>query len=203
MNSNNNTINSNNNITIVQFGKEDISKMNISKLMDIFLKSTGGNIIANMLKQINFNPEYPEFNSIYMSDLAREIVKIYDGTKFVSKKFKFIKDHIINNVNGNINKVCTSFLEDISLKKNEDILKKIHINDVSLQLITGTDAEDIVRKEIKDKIINNIYEIDTERKLTIIEQNRIQHLENKRDGLIQITLERLKDELYNNKNLFI
>jgi hypothetical protein len=217
---NNNTTNSNNNnITIVQFGKEDITKMNIPKLMDVFLKSTGGNIIANMLKQFNCNPEYPEFNSIYISDLAREKVKIYDGKKFVNKKFKFIKDFIVNNVNGNINKICTSFLENNAYKKSEDILKKMHINQVSLKLITGSDAEDIVRDEIKEKnkkkqdipcqnnlvdkitkttLLNNNKE-ELERDFTIEESKRVTHLENKREGLIQITYERLKDELYNGK----
>lgn len=218
---NNNTTksNNNNNITIVQFGKEDITKMNVPKIMDVFLKSTGGNIIANMLKQINCNPEYPEFNSIYISDLAREKVKIYDGQKFVSKKFKFIKDFIVNNVNGNINKICTNFLENNAYKKNEDILKKMHINQVSLKLITGSDAEDIVRDEIREKenkeqdtlhqnniidkiakteLLNN-YKDNIERDFTIDESKRVTHLENKRDGLIQITYERLKDELYNGK----
>ena len=221
---NNNVINSNNNITVVQFGQEDINKLDLSKLMEVYLKSTGGNIIANMLKYINLNPEHPEFNSIYMSDLAREIVKIHDGKKFVSKKFKIIKDLIINKVSGNINKICDKFLEDITLKKNQDILNKMHINEVSLKLINGCDAEEIVREEIKqqEKLIefekqklikntsnqtkNNItIESDTEDEcdMTETELNRVKHLEDKKDGLIQITTDKIKDELYNNKSLFM
>lgn len=221
---NSNNTNSNNNITIVQFGKEDLSKMNLEEMMKVYLKSTGGNIIANMLKYINLNPEYPENNNIFMTDLAREIVRIHDGKKFVSKKFKSIKDNIINNVSTHITDICDKYLLDDNYEKNESIKNKIYINDTSLKLISGIDAEDIVREEIKEKtkektkeielkstkydkkgINNELYEdydseSDIELDLSVFDKKRIVHLENKREGLEKITVDKIKDELYNNKS---
>ena len=120
---NSNNMNSNNNITIVQFGKEDLSKMNLEEMMKIYLKSTGGNIIANMLKYINLNPEYPENNNIFMTDLAREIVRIHDGKKFVSKKFKNIKDNIINNVSTHITDIFYKY--DKNKSDVDNLYKKV------------------------------------------------------------------------------
>jgi hypothetical protein len=216
---NSNNTNSNNNITIVQFGKEDLSKMNLEEMMKVYLKSTGGNIIANMLKYINLNPQYPENNNIFMTDLAREIVRIHDGKKFVSKKFKSIKDNIINNVSTHITDICDKYLLDDNYEKNESIKNKMHINDTSLKLITGIDAEDIVIEEVKEKnkklvipsikdknkieisleISDTDSDTDIEVDLSVFDKKRIVHLENKREGLEKITNDKIKDELYNNR----
>ena len=148
-NTTNNTINNtmtnsnnfNNTNIIVQFGKEDLSKLDIIESMGIYLKSTGGNIISNMLKYINFNPNHPENFNIYMTDLAREIVKIHDGKKFISKRFKSVKDQIINNVSLHINDICDKYVKDEKTKKSNDVLKKININNISLKLINGDEID--------------------------------------------------------------
>ena len=59
---------------IVQFGEEDIDKIDLKEAMKTFLTSTGGNIVSNMLKYINLNTKYPENNNLCISDNAREIV---------------------------------------------------------------------------------------------------------------------------------
>jgi hypothetical protein len=211
-NNSNNVINSNNNnITIVQFGKEDLSKIDLLKLIDVYSHSTGGNIISNMLKCIHLNPQHPEFNSIYMSDFAREIVKIYDGNKFICKQFKKIKNSIIDKISKDINTLCDNYLK---LQITDDkTIKQLHINDVSLKLINGIDAEDIVIDEIKNKKINtitdNVKTENTEEKeesqiiLTQQDKNRIKHLDSKKNDLKEITDNNLKDTLYNNKNICI
>jgi hypothetical protein len=210
---NNNLINNGNTINIVQFGKEDISKMDFMEAMNVFLQSTGGNIISNMLKHINFNPNYPENYNICMTDLAREIVKIYNGEKFVCKKFKTVKDQIIGILSRHINKLCIDYTKNIKTKKSEDILKKININNISLRLINGEDFEDLIRAEnIKDeplKIKNeeeNKLITDTKSNCILDELNdyqlqKMEHLESKREGLQIITGDKLKDELYNNRGL--
>ena len=206
INSNNN-LNSNNNINqtinIVQFGKEDIKNLDIKEAMNVYLKSTGGNIIANMLKYINFNSNHPENFNICMTDLAREIVKIYDGSKFVSKKFKNVQEQIISNVSTNIYELCDKFVEDENIKKTRDILQKININNISLKLINNDDIEDLVKEQ---DILNNVKKLkcnsSESEELTVEQTKKIEFYENKKLGLQEITNEKIRDELYNNRNLF-
>ena len=211
---NNNQINKGvivNNIQLVQFGNEDISKLNLGDAMKSYLKSTGGNIASSMLKYINLNEEYPENNNISMTDLSREIVKIHNGKKFVYKKFKNVKDEILTKIVKNTRKIVNNYEADETLKKSTDTKTKIKINDVSLKLIDGISAEDIVREEIKEKeklliknkIIkkNNDSESEEEREFTFEERLRIEHLENKKEGMQKRTFENIKDELYNAKEL--
>jgi hypothetical protein len=204
---NNGTINNNSiNVQLVQFGNENIDHIDTKEALDVYLKSTGGNIISNILKLINLNEKYPQNHNICISDLSRELVKIFDGKKFIIRKFKNIKSDIICKLIKNTYKLVDKIESDKFIKKTTDVKSKMKINNVSLKLIEGFSPEDIVREEIKEKekllkYENNDTEInsDEERDFNLEERLRIAHLENKQAGLLEIALERLKDELYNGK----
>jgi hypothetical protein len=224
-NSNNNQINkgvilNTTNIQIVQFGEEDIDKINLNDAMKMYLKSTGGNIASNMLAYLNMNKEHPENNNICITDNSREIVKIHNGKKFIYKKFKNVKNDILDKVLKNTRKIVTRFEDDENIKKSQDTKTKLKINDVSLKLIDGVDGEDIVREEIKEKerelklkLKNNINDdeknsvlddetdTDEERDLTFEERLRVDHLNKKKEGLQIKTFENIKEELYNGREL--
>ena len=214
-NNNNNKINNGviNNINIVQFGQEDISKLNLPEAMKQYLISTGGNIASSMLKYINLNEKYPENHNICITDMSRELVKIHNGTKFVTKKFKNVKNDIMKNIVKNTRKMTDIYIKDDKIKKSDDTKTKIKINEVSLKLIDGISGEEIVREEIKEKEkllkqktsskkdIDNSEDDDSESEeeidFTFEERLRIEHLDKKREGLQIKTFENLKEELYN------
>ena len=109
-----------------------------------------------MLKYINLNEKYPENHNICITDISRELVKIYNGKKFIIKKFKNVKNEIMKNVVKNTRKIMDNYEKDDNFKKSADVKSKLKINDVSLKLIDGMSGEDIVRDEIKekDKLLN-------------------------------------------------
>ena len=219
-NNNNNNINNGvvNNINIVQFGEEDISKLNLPEAVKQFLISTGGNIASNMLKYINLNEKYPENHNICITDISRELVKIHNGKKFITKRFKNVKNDIMKNVVINTRKIIDNYENNDNFKKSADTKTKLKINDVSLKLIDGVSGEDIVREEIKEKekllnyknnskkdmdISDEDSESEEEREFTFDERLRIEHLDKKREGLQIKTFENLKEELYNARELLI
>ncbi len=151
-NTTNNNINNNiqnniqNNNTNVQvningFGKEIMENLDISEAMKVFLKSTGGNIIPNMLKHINMNKKYPQNHNICITDFAREIVRINDGKKCIFKKFKNAKYDIVSSVSNNINSIVDIYKEG-NYKRSNDIDNKIEINTLSVRLINGEELTD-------------------------------------------------------------
>jgi len=229
-NINNGIINNNNvNIKLVQFGSENIDDLDIKEALDIYMKSTGGNIISNMLKFVNLNEKYPQNHNICMTDLSRELVKIFNGKQFIIKKFKNAKGDILCKVIKNTYKLVDKIENNNSIKKTADVKKKMKINNVSLKLIDDYSAEDIVREEIREKekllldkkikeeetiIVIEDNDTDTdndsdsdveevERDFTLEEKLRIEHLEDKKKDLQAIAFERLKEELYNGKIIFI
>ena len=218
-NNNNNNINNGiiNTINIVQFGEEDISKLNLPEAVKQYLISTGGNIASSMLKYINLNEKYPENHNICITDISRELVKIHNGKKFITKKFKNVKNDIMKNVVKNTRKIVDNFENNDNFKKSADTKTKLKINDVSLKLIDGLSGEEIVREEIKEKekllnlknnskkgidgIENEDSESEEERDFTFEERLRIEHLDKKRGGLQIKSFENLKEELYNARTL--
>ena len=188
---------------IVQFGEEDIDKIDLKGAMKTFLTSTGGNIVSNMLKYINLNSEYPQNNNVCITDNSREIVKIHNGEKFVYKKFKNVKDEIVSKGIRNTQKIIKKYKEDGTIVKTQDRKEKIKINEVSLKLINGQLGEDIVRDEINEnepKILDEDGE-EIERDFTLAERCRIEHLNNKSEGLKNKTYENIKENLYNARDL--
>jgi hypothetical protein len=224
-NSNNNTVN----IKVVQFGNEDIDKINLKDAIKLYLKSTGGNIVSNMLKFINFNEKYPENNNICITDMSRDIVKVHDGEQFVYKKFKNVKHDILDKVVNHIKKLVSLYENDDSYKKTPDIETKLKINNNSLKLICGEDIEETDSDEedidkgdnagenkindnqqnkcdietVEAEIIKIIANNERERKATAKKQYRanIEHLNSKKEGLQKIAFEKMREELRNGKKL--
>jgi hypothetical protein len=202
-NINTGSINSGNTINIVQFGKEDISKCDLVEMMNVYLKSTGGNIMSNMLKYLNFNPNYPQNFNILMTDLAREYVKIHNGKKFVTKKFKTVKNDILNVLSGHITLMCNNYITNPKIKKSKDILSKMNINNISVKLINDDDIIPLLKDKGNKGLENKLDEDSDIDDLTPEQERKLTHYESKRQGLQEITEIRLKDELYNNKDLVL
>jgi hypothetical protein len=128
---NNGTVNNNNvNIQLVQFGNENIDDLDIQEALNIYLKSTGGNILSNILKYVNLNEKYPENHNICITDLSRELVKIFNGKKFITKKFKNVKGDILGKVLNNTNKLVDKIENNKNIKMTSDIKSKMKINDI-------------------------------------------------------------------------
>ena len=161
-----------------------------------------------------------------MTDNARELVKVFDGDKFVFKKFKNAKFDIIDRVSGNIFGIIGRYRAG-NYKKSADIDNKIDINSLSIRIIRGeelivtdSDEEDEEDEEDKEDDVEiddeseNTKKIKEEEKRVKKEKERkkqkekeakkkkYDHLNSKQDGLQKITFEKLKEELYNGKYLF-
>jgi hypothetical protein len=72
---NNGTIN---NINIIQFGKEDLSKIDNKEFFEA-LTEMGYKIPAKMVEKIHINDKYPEYKNIYISDINRGKAMVHDG----------------------------------------------------------------------------------------------------------------------------
>jgi hypothetical protein len=209
-NINNGTINNGivNNTTInniVQFGKEDITKLDLQEMITRYSKSTGCNIYPDMLKYINLNPNFPENNNICISDLAREIVKIYNGKKFVSKKFKNVKNEILGSISNHIMNMCTIYMENPKIKKSQYIIDKIKKNNISTKLINNDDITQLFTIKKYKKSSGEESESESEdyesEYLDDDGEKKVEYYEKKRKGLQIMTIEKIKDELYNNREL--
>lgn len=85
-------ISNNNIIQINAYGKEDIDHINYEDYMEyIRLPITG---VKKIIKNVHFNENTPQNHNLYISDLSRKYIKIYNGEKWINK----MKKPIIKNI---------------------------------------------------------------------------------------------------------
>jgi hypothetical protein len=99
-NNKNNCINSNNsnnvcqtnsnNITIVQFGKEDYSKIPNGLILNSLMTSTGIGIPCKLIEKMHFNNDYPEFQNVCITDKNRKYALLWNGDNWQCKKYENI-----------------------------------------------------------------------------------------------------------------
>lgn len=167
INNNNGTINNSNTINniantiiLVDFGKENISKINKDKIADS-IRYSGRFASSELTKIVHFNPDYPEYQNVYVKNAKEKNGKIFDGTQWKSQHTKKIIDKIYNNNTeylsenfeelSNIAKLTEErkgdFLEGISNNKTSPLIIKIK-NEIGTILEKNSDT-------LKLKFINN------------------------------------------------
>ena len=99
----------NNNIVMVNFGKEDLSIIDEKQFIDRIVKRptiSGVKIPDEVLKIIHFNPQYPQLSNIYISDINREKCMVYEDGEW--------KLSNVNNIPQIMDKACVFSSEQIS-----------------------------------------------------------------------------------------
>lgn len=131
-NNSNNTINNTVNITIpssklVNFGKENLSKIDYKKLL-LSLKDwkvTGYHIFIEMLRLIHFNPELPEFQNIYMTDRNREKFMCFHDNIWMLNDMGLL--HVLDHIEKLKNTFEEEFEEESNNNKNsKDAINKLY-----------------------------------------------------------------------------
>ena len=184
-NNNKNSIQNNKNIKnqnngiinniIIQHGKEDLSKIDDKVFLDAFLKNSGAKIPEKIIEGIHFNSKYPEFKNIYISDINREKVMIYNGNDWILTPS---------------NNITTNLLEksiDFSENRYDELDKKILNQQKKSKIEYGLKIMELMKDIDSDDDEINITKEDKERR---------QYLREKAEEYIKLLL-------YNNKDYII
>jgi len=93
----NNNLNNNlikNDISIIAFGKEDLSRITKNTMINIL--SRGFKSLPLLFENIHFNDNYPEYHNIYSSNLNSKHICIYDGEHWKKVDKADTLDNILN-----------------------------------------------------------------------------------------------------------
>lgn len=96
-NTNNGIIINNPTIKLVDFGKEELDKINYLVFIDA-IKSQGIGLFNKTIDGIHFNKDYPENHNIYISDINREKVMVYKNEKWLLDNWNTIFNNLLEKV---------------------------------------------------------------------------------------------------------
>jgi len=105
-----------NNITIVAFGKEDISLLNKDEIYKILYDKNYDPLIAS-IETIHFNERLPQYQNIKLKDIKSKYIDIHNGLSWQKKNKNNIIDETLDNHIYNI-KTLKDENNDAKIKKS-------------------------------------------------------------------------------------
>ena len=140
---NNNAINNgtviNNHINLVAYGREDMSKIDTKEILKVLRK--GYDSTLRLTETVHFNPKYPEYHNVYITNMKDKYAMMYDGKSWNLT----IKEDLINRLYDDKKDYIEANVEDFV-----NFLTKSQKN--ALDRWANTDEEDNKIKRLKERI---------------------------------------------------
>ncbi|VBB18490.1 hypothetical protein YASMINEVIRUS_953 [Yasminevirus sp. GU-2018] len=133
---NNGTVN---NITLVAYGNENISKIDKNDLLKVL--KTGYHSTIKLTETVHFNPKYPEYHNIYISNMKDKYAMMFDGKKWTLTMKEDLINKIYDDKKNYIEENLEEFVDSLPSSRKK-----------ALERWLETDDEDPKIKEIKDNI---------------------------------------------------
>jgi len=136
---------------IIQHGKEDLSKIDNKVFLDAFLRNTGAKIPEKIIEGIHFNNKYPEFKNIYISDINREKVMIYNGNDWILTPSNNITTNLLEkSIDFSENRYCKLDKGELNQQKKNKIEYGLKIMEL-MKDFDSSDDEINITKEDKER----------------------------------------------------
>jgi hypothetical protein len=133
------------NVVLVGYGKEDISKIDNIDMLQGF--KDGFYSTLKLTDVIHFNPKYPEFHNVYISSMKNKYAMMYDGDDWNLIKKNVLIDKIYSKNKNYIEENLDDFYNSLSKSQKNALRRWIDIDD---------DVDNRI-KEIKDSIKMLLY----------------------------------------------
>jgi hypothetical protein len=137
MNINNGIVN--NNIILVGYGNEDMSKL--SKLEILNAIQNGYESTVKLTGALHFNPKYPEYHNVYISNMKDKYAMMFDGEKWILVTKEDLIDKIYGDKKNYIEENLEEFIGSLLPSRKR-----------ALDRWLATDDNDTKVKRIKDNI---------------------------------------------------
>jgi hypothetical protein len=159
---NNNTVNNNtvNNIILVGYGNEDILKMDRSDILKVLQNGYGSTL--KLTDVIHFNPKYPEYHNIYISNIKDKYAMVYDGNTWMLTTKDDLIDNIYEDKKNYIEDNLDDFIDSLSVSRRK-----------ALDRWLETDESDKKIRKIKENIKLLLY---NKRNIVLDRLNDIKHV---------------------------
>lgn len=145
---NKNTVNNGVVINLVVFAKDGIGDMTYEELL--VLLGSKNNLIEELTKVVNLNPEKPQHHNILYSDMKSTYGEVYENNKWVKKKINEILEKLIDAKMDDLNDILTEMGEYLNEKTINRIKYTIESTDYS-----KPDARKKLKTYLKPILYNN------------------------------------------------
>ncbi|VBB18593.1 hypothetical protein YASMINEVIRUS_1056 [Yasminevirus sp. GU-2018] len=138
---NNGTVNNHNtnNIILVGYGQEDLSKLDKAEILKDL--QNGYYSTVKLTEAVHFNPKYPEYHNVYISNMKDKYAMMHDGKRWTLTMKEDLINQIYEDKKNYIEENLEDFIDSLTPSRRR-----------ALERWLDTDDDDKKIKEIKDSI---------------------------------------------------
>jgi hypothetical protein len=133
--------NINNNFILVGYGREDLSRLSKAELLNAI--QAGYRSTVTLSKTVHFNPKYPEYQNIYISNMKDTYAMMFDGNKWTLTTKEDLIDTIYEDKKNYIEENLEEFVGSLPPSGKRALDNWLAIDD---------DNENVKVKNIKNEI---------------------------------------------------
>lgn len=129
-NINNGTVNNNttnNNIILVGYGKEELSRLDEDEML--YVLQNGFTSTVKLTELVHFNPKYPEYHNIYISNIKDNYAMVYDGEKWELTLRDDLIETIYDDKKTHIEDSIDTFINSLSRSRINALRRWLDIDD--------------------------------------------------------------------------
>jgi hypothetical protein len=167
-NNNNNIIN---NIAFIGYGKEDMEKIDKKEILKAI--QNGFKSVVNLTEAMHFNPNHPEYQNIYISNIKDKYAMMYNGKEWDLSMKDELVDRIYDDKKNYIEENLNEFAGSLTVSRKN-----------ALDRWLNTDDEDVKISKIKNDIKLLLY---NKRNVVIDTHNNIIDKKSDNNKLIKST----------------
>jgi len=138
---NNGTINNGtiNNIVLIGCGKENMAKIDKEDILKSLKKGFYSTI--HLTEAVHFNPKYPEYHNVYISNIRDRYAMMYDGTDWILTRKSELIDRLYEDKKNYIENNMEEFIQSLTTNQTKALERWLNTDDNHERI-----------KEIKDMI---------------------------------------------------
>ncbi|VBB17734.1 hypothetical protein YASMINEVIRUS_197 [Yasminevirus sp. GU-2018] len=119
--------NTTNQIILVGYGQEDLSKLDKSQLIKIL--QNGYNSTVKLTEAVHFNPKYPEYHNIYISNMRDKYAMMFDGNKWTLTMKEDLINQIYEDKKNYIEENLEIFLDSLTVSRKKALDRWLETDD--------------------------------------------------------------------------
>ncbi|VBB18079.1 hypothetical protein YASMINEVIRUS_542 [Yasminevirus sp. GU-2018] len=125
---NNGTVNNHNtNIMLVGYGNEDISKLNQSDILKVL--QNGYISTVKLTEAVHFNPKYPEYHNVYISNMKDKYAMMFDGKNWTLTMKEDLINRIYEDKKNYIEENLEDFVDSLSVSRRKALERWLNTDD--------------------------------------------------------------------------
>jgi hypothetical protein len=151
------------NVIVVGYGMEDMTKLNQSEILRAL--QSGYYSTVKLTEAVHFNPKFPEYHNIYISNMRDKYAMMLDGKKWCLTTKEDLINKIYEDKKNYIEENLDTFVASLSISRRNALKRWLDADDEDPKISDIKENIKLLLYNSKETVLNKIKKGDDQREL--------------------------------------